>query len=131
MTLPTVSPTVSDQMLARFDTTIAALDEEEEKAKTQEEADAAATQQKSEDRSTIAKTVIFTYAAIVALGFFYIVFSAPACPDGQTCGNVEAWTAQMDMLRDMIVTVVLPIVTLMLGFYFGTESAKKPAGGEG
>lgn len=122
-------PTAPDETLARFEKIEAASEAEEEKALSQEEARRKEALQKSEDRSTIAKTVIFTYAAIVALGFFYIVFSAPACPDGQTCANVAAWTAQMDMLRDMIVTVVLPIVTLMLGFYFGTESAKKPADG--
>jgi hypothetical protein len=33
------------------------------------------------------------------------------------------------MLSDLIVTAVLPVVTLMLGFYFGTENVRNQANG--
>lgn len=121
-----------DPTLARFDRTQKRAGEEANTASDLiDKAKADEIQQTGEDRSLISKTVIFTYAAIVTLAFFYIVFTAPACPEGQVCGNVEAWKTQMEMLRDMIVTVVLPIVTLMLGFYFGTETSKTPKGGKG
>ena len=40
-----------------------------------------------------------------------------------------AWDKQAGMLSDLIVTAVLPVVTLMLGFYFGTENVRNSAQG--
>ena len=66
----------------------------------------------------------------------YIVFQSPTCAAKElkdaalldAC--VEAIDGRANLLLSAITTTVLPIVTLMLGFYFGVEQAEKPAEGE-
>lgn len=41
------------------------------------------------------------------------------------CTN--AWTVQFDAMKDVLTTAVVPVVTLVLGFYFGRQVA---TGGE-
>jgi hypothetical protein len=82
------------------------------------------------DRSWIATTIIFTYGLAILGVIVFIILSAPSCSDA-TAGCAAAstvWDRQAALLHDLVVTAVLPIVTLMLGFYFGTENAR--GGGE-
>lgn len=76
------------------------------------------------DRSWIAKTIVGTYGVAVIGMLAYIAFSMPDCPTtgAGSCDAMASWQVQAKLLFDLIVTAVLPIVTLMLGFYFGTES---------
>lgn len=80
------------------------------------------------DRSIISGTIIFTYAIAVVLAIYYILYKFPECTP-ETVKNCKAiygaWENQAAVLRDLITTAVLPVVTLMLGFYFGTETARK------
>lgn len=75
------------------------------------------------DRSWIAKSIIFTYAAAIVGAVLYILFSVPACTVSDCAGEESAWAQQGELLMNLIVTAVVPIVTLMLGFYFGTEGS--------
>lgn len=97
-----------------------------------QKAAAANLRQMGVDRSRLSRTIIGTYAVavIAALIFIFSVtfmlaygkcldLTDPKCVD-----VVAAWKAQIELVQDLIVTAVLPIVTLMLGFYFGTESSR-------
>ena len=79
------------------------------------------------DRSWIAITIIVTYAAAIIVMFLYILFTVPSCGDGVTIENCEvlsaSWDKQTENLLNVVTIAILPIVTLMLGFYFGTERA--------
>jgi hypothetical protein len=84
------------------------------------------TRRMSRDRSWIATTIIVTYGLAILGIILYVMFSVPACTeDLLVCqAAAAAWDKQAGMLSDLIVTAVLPVVTLMLGFYFGTENAR-------
>ena len=41
-----------------------------------------------------------------------------------TC-SAETWKAKADFMLTVISSVMLPVVTLVLGFYFGTEKSKE------
>ena len=82
------------------------------------------------DRSGIAITIIVTYAIAIALALIYLLYSTPNCDAAKLEDCIKAtglWKTQAELVRDLIVTVILPIVTLMLGFYFGTETSKPAA----
>jgi hypothetical protein len=85
----------------------------------------------SRDRSWIATTIIVTYGLAILGIIVYVMFSVPACTgDIEICQAASAaWDRQAGMLSDLIITAVVPIVTLMLGFYFGTENARNNAPG--
>ncbi len=79
------------------------------------------------DRSWISIAIISTYALAIIGALVYLLFTAPDCGAAaiETCsGHMARWEAQVGRLQDLIVTAVLPIVTLMLGFYFGTETSR-------
>lgn len=89
------------------------------------------TRRMSRDRSWIATTIIVTYGAAILGIILYVMFSVPTCTSELEICNAAsaAWDKQAGMLSDLIVTAVLPVVTLMLGFYFGTENVRN--GSEG
>ena len=78
------------------------------------------------DRSWIATTIIVTYGLAILGVILYVMFSVPACTgSAEVCQTLSAtWDKQAALLSDIVVTAVLPVVTLMLGFYFGTENTR-------
>ncbi|MBY6153130.1 hypothetical protein KUV47_07910 [Vannielia litorea] len=77
------------------------------------------------DRSWIAKIIIGTYAiAVVGVGLFVGFTDVGCSPDQANCVSSVAWEVRSKLLFDLVVTAVVPIVTLMLGFYFGTEASQ-------
>ena len=60
----------------------------------------------------------------------YLALTVPDCGDAPACDPMASWERQGKLLFDLVITAVLPIVTLMLGFYFGTESkgGEQPTG---
>jgi ABC-type dipeptide/oligopeptide/nickel transport system permease component len=78
------------------------------------------------DRSAIAKRVVLLYIATVAACFLFIIgifwFGTP-CNAATTTGCVE-WQGPADFLLQVLTTTVLPIVTLVLGYYFGTAKSE-------
>lgn len=72
-------------------------------------------------RLIVSVVIISIYGFVVVGAFVYVIADFPECTSAEVC------KAQFDALRDLITTAVVPVVTLMLGFYFGTEAAKKNA----
>ena len=88
-----------------------------------EAAEAANKRRVGKDRGAISLIIISTYTAAVLIMFWYILFTVPDCAnlEKDVCSVVTgAWDKQADLLLNSITVAVLPIVTLMLGFYFGT-----------
>ncbi|MGB0662053.1 MAG: hypothetical protein ACPGNV_18000 [Mangrovicoccus sp.] len=78
------------------------------------------------DRTWIALAIISTYGLSILTVVVYIAFSVPNCSEDAACQLLlDAWFRQSEMLLQIIVTAILPIVTLMLGFYFGKQSDKQ------
>jgi len=85
---------------------------------------------KNKDRSKIAKLVMYLWAGVVAVSFFFIVgvFALGIYWGQALCGAVPVtgcieWKQPADFLLQLLTTAVLPIVTLVLGYYFGTQAA--------
>lgn len=84
--------------------------------------------QTSHVRSLIAIVIIGTYSGVILITFGYIFWRFPECVNIQAdlCSAQQmGWDAQTETLLALLTGGVLPVVTLMLGFYFGTETAKK------
>lgn len=65
------------------------------------------------DRSFIARAVMWAYVGIIAAGFILFAFR------GLWAQSADNWTDAVKDIGDLIKTAVLPIVTLILGYYFG------------
>jgi len=77
------------------------------------------------DRSVIAKRVVWLYVAVTVACFAFILyifwFLTPCSGiEGET--GCLAWQPPAEFLLKVISTVVLPVVTLVLGYYFGTKA---------
>lgn len=79
------------------------------------------------DRSWIAISIIMTYLVAVLGAIVFLIVSVPECIAVNCPSATESWDKQAELLKDLIVTAVVPIVTLMLGFYFGTEKSAASA----
>lgn len=75
------------------------------------------------DRSWIAIFIISTYALAVFGVVLYLLFWGPTCIDSACTHETALWEKQSEFLLNLIFTAVVPIVTLMLGFYFGSEKS--------
>ncbi|MDQ3674416.1 MAG: hypothetical protein M3365_08580 [Gemmatimonadota bacterium] len=82
------------------------------------------------DRSRIAALVIYLYVGMVSASFLFIIglFFVGASSDN-LCGDPPgpgciAWKESAEFLLQVLTTTVLPIVTLVLGYYFGTAKAE-------
>ena len=103
-------------------TKLGALDQQIETAEELER------KQTSIVRSVIAVIIIATYSIVILIAVVYVALSLPDCTsiEPDMCGALQAvWKTQSETLIALLTGSVLPVVTLMLGFYFGTETAKK------
>ncbi len=78
-----------------------------------------ARRRETQDRSQIARIIIWTFALTVG-GFF--VFAAVIGIVGAYRG-VTDWKEAASLIVEVLKSVLLPVVTLVLGFYFGRQSA--------
>jgi hypothetical protein len=68
------------------------------------------------DRSIIARVILYVYAGAITIGFVLIgLRGVGAKPDD--------WKEIASNAGDLIKTAVLPIVTLVLGYYFGKSKS--------
>ena len=89
------------------------------------------------DRSAIATRIVLLYVISVLLCFAFVLVvfwayvpcrtpadatSASASGTGAACLE---WKEPADYLLQVLTTAVLPIVTLVLGYYFGTAKAER------
>jgi uncharacterized membrane protein len=91
-------------------------------------------EKRAEDQSKIAYWLILAFigSVVMILGFVLYQVSVPiTCTvvvEGEsqvTECNVEAWKPMAEFMLGVISSVMLPVVTLVLGFYFGTEKSKQ------
>jgi cytochrome bd-type quinol oxidase subunit 1 len=79
------------------------------------------------DQSRIAWVIIWAF--VVAIGsIFLLVFGgllfAPECREGQLGCDPERWKEPAIFLLGIVSSVLLPVVTLVLGYYFGKEKSE-------
>ena len=91
----------------------------EQQAKASTDTVKSATNMDDFDRSFIARTIMYVYAGAIVVGFLFLAVLAGF-----------AWYAASDDWKtiaadavDIIKTAVLPIVTLVLGYYFGKSKS--------
>lgn len=70
----------------------------------------------SRDRSEIGRSIIILFVASVLLVLISIV--------GLAWAERNSWTEASERLVTLLSSVVLPVVTLVIGYYFGTEQQK-------
>jgi len=73
----------------------------------------AAPTQDEQDRSWIARTIIWIFVGAVSVVGFLLVLRGAFTGD---------WAAVTTMAVELLKSAVIPIVTLMLGYYFGQSS---------
>ncbi len=96
-------------------------------------AEEGASKLEGQDRSAIAQKVVFLYiGAVVAcfiftIGIFWFLVPCPPTAPGSSSSPQAclAWKEPADYLLQVLTTAVLPIVTLVLGYYFGTAKADR------
>ncbi len=79
-------------------------------------------QQRANDQSRIALIIVWAFVAMISAIFLIVAFnlgSAQSCQGGD-CAQ-DRWQEPATFLLTMVSSVMLPIVTLVLGYYFGTE----------
>ena len=69
--------------------------------------------QRAADRSVLGLLIVGTFVLTIVGLFAFVIL----CPPG-------AWEKQAEFLSRVLSSVLLPVVTLVLGYYFGTEKAK-------
>ena len=113
-------PSRAEELLSRLDAV------EDEVTETEK----AAKKLKDHDRSRIARLVIYLYVGVVAASFVFILgifligtYWKTLCADLPATGCV-AWKEPAEFLLQVLTTTVLPIVTLVLGYYFGTAKVE-------
>lgn len=79
------------------------------------------------DRSLIALMIVAVYVVglIFLLGFLSFRFPVLVCDSGVGCANaVGEWKDMASVLLNVVAVAILPVVTLVLGFYFGSETVE-------
>jgi ABC-type dipeptide/oligopeptide/nickel transport system permease component len=111
----------SAELRARFDAVEGTVEQVEKTAEAY----------KKKDRSRIAQTVVSLYAGVVAACFAFVIVIFVIGTYWKTlCGTPPAagcvpWQEPAEFLLKVLTTAVLPIVTLVLGYYFGTAKAEE------
>lgn len=80
--------------------------------------------QHAKDQSRIAWVIIWAFVVAVAIIFLYVIIElllGGGCPEGQTDCKPDRWEAPAKFLLGIVSSVLLPVVTLVLGYYFGKE----------
>lgn len=80
------------------------------------------------DRSYISWAVIALYVISVVAILIFLGANYPAleCDEAGKCTDaIEAWKDLSGVLLNIVSVVILPVVTLVLGFYFGSQKSKQ------
>ncbi len=79
------------------------------------------------DQSGIAWAIIIAFVVSIALIFVLVFwFTGPVegCTAGEGVVCPQRWQDPAEFLVGVVSSILLPIVTLVLGYYFGTEQNK-------
>ncbi|MEQ8332860.1 hypothetical protein [Nisaea sp.] len=112
-----------------LDTLIASVSEKVSgfKSTYDETADEFAARKAAKDRSYIGYIVVGMYAAAVLIVLFatWLNFPEFTCTAGTDCQTkIGHWLELAKFMLEVISVAVLPVVTLVIGFYFGSERSK-------
>jgi cytochrome bd-type quinol oxidase subunit 1 len=80
--------------------------------------------QHAKDQSRIAWVIIWAFVAAVGIIFLYVIVEllfGSGCREGQTGCTPDRWKEPAKFLLGIVSSVLLPVVTLVLGYYFGKE----------
>lgn len=80
--------------------------------------------QHAKDQSRIAWVIIWAFVVAVAIIFLYVIVElllVAGCRDGQAGCTSDRWEEPAKFLLGIVSSVLLPVVTLVLGYYFGKE----------
>ncbi|NCF81941.1 MAG: hypothetical protein GWP74_10030 [Proteobacteria bacterium] len=88
----------------------------------EEKADDQIKKQRAKDQSRIAWVIIWAF--VIAIGsIFVFVFGdlllSGGCKEDQADCDLQRWEAPAKFLLGIVSSVLLPVVTLVLGYYFG------------
>lgn len=76
--------------------------------------------QRADDQSRIAWVIIWAFVFSIA-GLFLLVFGSMLI--GSRVSGSAGWKEPAEFLAGIISSVLLPVVTLVLGYYFGKEKS--------
>lgn len=75
-----------------------------------------------EDRSRIAKLIVWLFVFACLGTLIFVAFASfKAVADGTTA----KWADGAEMMITVLSSVILPVVTLVIGYYFGAETKQK------
>jgi hypothetical protein len=77
--------------------------------------------QRADDQSRIAWVIIWAFVFAIA-GIFVLVLGSLLI--GSRVGGSVAWKEPAEFLIGIVSSVLLPVVTLVLGYYFGKEKGE-------
>lgn len=73
----------------------------------------------SQDRSMIARWIVIGFMAVIAGLLAYVTLGVIG--DYLNATGAVKWTEGAALIKDVLSSVLLPVVTLVIGFYFGVE----------
>ena len=83
-------------------------------------------ERQAKDRSYISYLIVGAFVVAIIIMFVFVLMSAG---DAKSCTSAPcppaAWEKPAEFLFKVLSSVLLPVVTLVLGYYFGTEKAKE------
>jgi heme/copper-type cytochrome/quinol oxidase subunit 2 len=114
-------------MASLLDQINAQIDElQSENQKVEGEVDDEIKKQRAADQSRIAWVIIWAF--VIAIGsIFLFVFGQlliGSCEEGQADCDPKQWEEPATFLLGIVSSVLLPVVTLVLGYYFGKEKTE-------
>lgn len=80
--------------------------------------------QHAKDQSRIAWVIIWAFVVAVGIIFLYVTVElllGGGCRDGKAGCTADRWEEPAKFLLGIVSSVLLPVVTLVLGYYFGKE----------
>lgn len=80
--------------------------------------------QRAKDQSRIAWVIVWAFVTAIGIIFLYVVADlllGGGCGDGPTDCVPTRWEKPAKFLLGIVSSVLLPVVTLVLGYYFGKE----------
>ena len=94
----------------------------------QEEVDDFVKKKHAKDQSGIAWLIISAFVVSIGLIFIFVFFNLgpiPGCTPSASVTCPLQWEVPAKFLVGIISSILLPVVTLVLGYYFGTEQKNK------
>ncbi len=104
-----------------LDALLRSVDIKEEKLQSQEQDIARySTKRETDDRSFIAKLIVVAF--VLSIGVFILFVGAIGISGACDAACGDRWKDAAAQITEILKSVLLPVVTLVLGFYFGRQA---------